>query len=165
MNASDLAQGLRRAARAVVRTARSGTTRTQIIDPPQARTASYSYEPVHDDQADPGEVAWAWVTFEEDAKRGKDRPVLVVGRDGERLLALQLTSKDHDLDAEQEAAAGRYWIDIGSGAWDRHRRPSEARVNRLLRLDPAVVRRPGVPLDRELFARVMEQVRRYFPEP
>ncbi|AXH94961.1 type II toxin-antitoxin system PemK/MazF family toxin [Ornithinimicrobium avium] len=164
MNGPGLARGLRRAARAVVRAARP-QTRAEIVDPPQARTAAYSYAPVDDDRADPGEVVWAWVPFEEDRRKGKDRPVLVVGRDGSRLLALQLTSKDHDRDEAQEASVGRYWTDIGSGGWDRRRRPSEARVNRLLRLEPSAVRRTGAVLDEEIFDRVLQEVRRHFPQP
>ena len=121
------------------------------------------YAPVDVDRADPGEVVWAWVPFEEDDRKGKDRPVLVIGRDRDRFLALQLTSKDHDLDAAQEAAEGRYWIDIGTGAWDRHRRPSEARVNRLLRLEPDAVRRTGARLDKEIFDTVVAQVRTHYP--
>jgi hypothetical protein len=118
---------------------------------------------VDDDRADPGEVVWAWVPFEEEPRRGKDRPVLVVGREGRLLLALQLTSKDHDLDEAQEAAEGRYWVDVGTGAWDRHRRPSEARVNRLLRIPPGAVRRTGARLDEDVFARVMAEVRKHPP--
>ena len=37
-------------------------------------------------------------------------------------------------------------MDIGTGAWDARRRPSEVRLNRLLRLDPADVRREGAAL-------------------
>lgn len=122
------------------------------------------YAPVDDHRADPGEVVWAWVPFEENARKGKDRPVLVIGRDRDRLLALQLTSKDHDLDAEQEASEGRYWIDIGTGAWDRYRRPSEARVNRLLRLEPDAVRRTGSQLDKEIFDAVVAEVRTHYPD-
>ena len=48
--------------------------------------------------------------------------MLVVGRDGDDLLGLQLTSKDHDRDAEDEARYGRYWMDVGTGAWDRAQR-------------------------------------------
>ena len=55
-----------------------------------------SYSPKPDGRPDPGEIVWTWVPFEEDHTQGKDRPVLVVGRDGRWLLALQLTSKDHD---------------------------------------------------------------------
>src|SRR3954471_9628559 len=61
------------------------------------------YRPRDDDAADPGEVAWAWVPFDEGDGRGKDRPVLVIGRRGPHLLALMLTSKDHDRDAADEA--------------------------------------------------------------
>ena len=65
---------------------------------------------------------WAWVAYEDDPSQGKDRPVLLVGRDGAELLCLQLTSKDHDRDAEDEARYGRYWMDVGTGDWDRERR-------------------------------------------
>ena len=40
------------------------------------------YEPFDDDHADPGEVVWTWVPYEEDHRQGKDRPVVVIGRDG-----------------------------------------------------------------------------------
>lgn len=113
-----------------------------------------------DDLADPGEVVWTWVPYEEDHSRGKDRPVLVIGRHAGLLLALQLTSQDHDRDADDEARHGRYWVDVGSGAWDRQRRPSEARVDRVLQLDPADVRRIGALLPRAVFDRVAAEVRR-----
>lgn len=119
------------------------------------------YEPVPDDLPDPGEVVWTWVPYEEDHRKGKDRPVLVVGRDGEWLLGLPLTSKDHDRDAAQEARDGRFWVDVGSGGWDRGGRPSEARVDRVLRLDPAAVRRVGATLPRERFDQVAAEVRRH----
>jgi hypothetical protein len=112
------------------------------------------YEPHPDGVSDPGEIVWTWVPFEEDHSRGKDRPVLVVGRDGRYLLALPLTSKDHHRDAAQEALAGRHWIDIGSGAWDAERRPSEARIDRVLRVRPDGVRRIGATLDRDRFQAV-----------
>jgi hypothetical protein len=50
------------------------------------------YAPRADGRPDPGEVVWAWVPYEDDPRRGKDRPVLVVGRRGRRLLVLALTS-------------------------------------------------------------------------
>ena len=66
-----------------------------------------------------------------------------------------LTSKDHDRDAAQEARDGRFWLDIGSGAWDAQGRPSEVRVNRLLEVDPEAVRREGAVLDEARFAAVL----------
>ncbi|MCK0111205.1 type II toxin-antitoxin system PemK/MazF family toxin [Ornithinimicrobium sp. F0845] len=124
-------------------------------------TPRISYEPVQDDLPDPGEIVWAWVPYEEDHSQGKDRPVLVIGRDGDLLLALQLSSQDHDKDAADEARWGRYWVDVGAGAWDRERRPSEARVDRILRIDPAAVRRIGAVLDRERFDEVAAGVRQH----
>ena len=123
-----------------------------------------TYAPVADDQADPGEIVWAWVPFEEDHSQGKDRPVLVVGRRHGLLLGLMLTSKDHDRDAADEARHGRSWVDIGAGAWDRRGRPSEVRVDRVLQLEPAAVRRGGGALDRERFDRVATAVRAVHPQ-
>lgn len=118
-----------------------------------------AYTPVSGNRPDPGEVVWAWVPFEEDHTRGKDRPVLLIGRDRRWLLGLPLTSLDHDRDAAQEARAGRYWMDIGSGPWDPRGRRSEARVNRIIRLNPDAVRRTSAALDREIFDRVIAEVR------
>ncbi len=112
------------------------------------------YQPSLDGDADPGEIVWTWVPFEEDHTRGKDRPALVVGRDGRWLLGLMLTSKDHDRDAADEARWGRRWLDIGSGPWDSRGRDSEVRLDRVLRLDPGAVRREGAIMDRATFDRV-----------
>jgi hypothetical protein len=121
----------------------------------------FGYAPKPDGRPDPGEVVWAWVPYEEDASRGKDRPVLVIGQEGDHLLALALTSQDHDLDAAQESRDGREWMDIGTGAWDSRGRPSEVRLNRVLRLDAAGVRREGAALSRETFEAVMAAARPY----
>ena len=128
---------------------------------PTSGSRDIGWAPRSDGRPDPGEVCWAWVAYEEDASQGKDRPVLVIGREGSDLLALQLTSKDHDRDAEQERRAGRLWMDVGTGAWDSQRRPSEVRLNRLLRLSPDGVRREGAALDRATFDRVVTAARPY----
>ncbi|MGI5187431.1 type II toxin-antitoxin system PemK/MazF family toxin [Promicromonospora sp. CA-289599] len=112
------------------------------------------YRPELDGEPDPGEVVWSWVPYEEDHSQGKDRPVLIVGNDGPWLLALQLTSQDHDRDAEQEARAGRRWMDIGTGAWDNSGRASEVRLNRVIRIHPDAVRREGAILDKAVFDEV-----------
>jgi hypothetical protein len=117
------------------------------------------YQPNPDGLPDPGEIVWTWVPFEEDPGQGKDRPVLVVGRDGSWLLGLMLTSRNHDLDAAQEARHGRRWVDIGSGAWDPRGRASEVRVDRILRLDPAGVRREGATVSPAVFDVVAAAVR------
>jgi hypothetical protein len=118
-----------------------------------------TYAPRPDGRPDPGEVVWAWVPYEEDHTQGKDRPVLVIGHEEPWLVCLALTSKDHDVDEHQERRAGREWVDIGSGAWDRRGRPSEVRTNRLLRIDPGQVRREGAVLDRDHYDEVVAAVR------
>jgi len=124
-----------------------------------------SYDPHPDGGADPGEVVWAWVPYEDDPSRGKDRPVLVIGRLGDRLLALQLTSQDHDRDAAQEAEEDRHWMDVGTGDWDREHRPSEVRLNRLLQLPEADVRREGSRIDRAVFDAVVAAARAFHELP
>lgn len=118
------------------------------------------YAPEADGLPDPGEVCWAWVPYEDDPSRGKDRPVLVIGMatnaDGTtEVHCLVMTSKDHDRDQAQEAAAGRLWMDIGSGAWDTRGRPSEVRLNRLLVIPATDVRREGSALDEEVYRAVV----------
>ena len=145
----------------VTRTARPRRTRRQ----PDA----LGYAPRADGRPDPGEVVWAWVPFEEDDGRGKDRPVLLVGRrrtaGRERWLGLMLTSKDHDRDAAQEARRGRHWMDVGTGGWDRELRPSEVRLDRLLELEPSGIRREGAALDRATFDRVVAAARQHHALP
>ncbi len=118
------------------------------------------YAPEADGRPDPGEVCWAWVPYEDDPAQGKDRPVLVIAAgtadDGEPVVAcLVMTSKDHDRDEAQEAAAGRHWMDVGSGGWDHERRPSEVRLDRLVALKESDVRREGAALDPGIYAAVI----------
>ena len=121
----------------------------------------FTYSPDPDGDADPGEVVWAWVPFEEDPAQGKDRPVLVLARHETRLVVAQMTSKDHDRDAAQEARWGRFWHDVGTGDWDRQGRPSEVRLDRLLLVEPASVRREGATMRREVFDGVVAALRRH----
>lgn len=114
------------------------------------------YAPQPDGEPDPGEVVWAWVPYEEDHTRGKDRPVLVVGRSGGYLLGLMLTSKDR----VPASAVSKDYVDLGPGAWDRQGRPSEARLDRILQLRPDSVRREGSVLDRKRFEQAAAGLRR-----
>jgi len=109
------------------------------------------YAPHEDRLPDPGEVVWTWVPYEEDYTQGKDRPVLIVAMDGRWLLGLMLTSQDHDIDHDQEAREGRFWVEIGTGPWDPQRRVSEVRVNRIIRIDTTIVRRIGGRVSPEVF--------------
>jgi PemK-like, MazF-like toxin of type II toxin-antitoxin system len=139
---------------------RGGARPPRAVERVPAPGDEIGWLPRPDGAPDPGEVVWAWVPFDEGDGRGKDRPVLVIGRRGPDLLALQLSSQDHDRDAADEARHGRYWTDIGTGPWDRQGRPSEARLDRLLVLAVPDVRREGAALDRARFERVVEEARR-----
>ncbi len=121
------------------------------------------YRPRSDGRPDPGEVVWTWVPYEDDPSRGKDRPVLIIGRLDRDLAGLMLTSKDHDRDAERETRLGRHWRDVGTGDWDRERRPSEVRLDRLIRVEADSVRREGAALGQALFEEVVSEARRYLP--
>ena len=118
--------------------------------------AHASYQPIMDGDADPGEVVWTWVPYQEDTSVGKDRPAVVIGAQGEGVYLLQLTSKDHSRDAAEEAAAGRYWFDIGSGAWDPKGRPSEVRLDRALWVKATDVRREGSILPEVTWRRIID---------
>ena len=123
-----------------------------------------SYAPQADGEPDPGEVVWGWVPFEEDPSQGKDRPVLVIACSGDVVVALPLTSKDHDRDADRQARAGRVWMDVGTGDWDRQRRPSEVRLDRALVLDVKAVRREGGAMPKPVFDAVVAAATPYLPE-
>lgn len=143
----------------------SGQSKSQATDgyPGDYRgRPTIAYDPHPDGLPDPGEIVWTWVPYEEDHSRGKDRPVLLIGRDRNWLLGLQITSQDHDRDAAQEARAGRYWVDIGTGDWDAQRRPSEVRVNRIVRIDPGEVRRIGAVLPQDRFDAVARELARHY---
>jgi hypothetical protein len=114
-----------------------------------------TYDPHPNGRPDPGEVVWMWVPYEDDPSRGKDRPVLLIGRDDGVLVGLMMTSQDHDLDQAQETAEGRFCFDIGPGAWDGRGLPSEVRLDRLITVDPEAIRREGAVLDQERFDAVV----------
>lgn len=111
-----------------------------------------SYAPDLDGRADPGEVVWTWVPYEDDPSQGKDRPVLIVGRDGSQVFGLMLSSRDHDGD--------RGWLALGAGAWDREQRPSWVRTDRVLQMKEFDIRREGAVLARDRFDRIADALRR-----
>lgn len=119
-------------------------------------SVAFDYSPALDGDADPGEVVWAWVPFEEDYSQGKDRPVLVIGRSGSYLLGLMLTSKDHS----NSRTADPNYLDIGAGAWDKEGRDSEVKLNRVIQLNPNGIRREGAIMDRATFDFIAEAYRR-----
>ena len=129
----------------------SGRPVTNHSVPTAERARTLVYAPDLDGRADPGEVVWTWVVYEDDPTRGKDRPVLVVGRDRHTLLGLMLSSQEHRDEPD--------WISIGSGSWDYEARPSWVRLDRVLDVPEESIRREGAILEREKFEVVAARLR------
>jgi len=128
---------------------RPGPTPTR---PTEQRARKLEYSPEADGNADPGEIVWTWVAFEDDPSQGKDRPVLVVGRDGNTLLGLMLSSQQHRRD-------DRDWVSIGTGSWDREHRESFIRLDRVLDIAENGIRREGAIVPRAQFDQVAAVLR------
>ncbi|MFB7918234.1 type II toxin-antitoxin system PemK/MazF family toxin [Streptomyces sp. NPDC056061] len=131
---------------------RTGPGATREADPRDVGPVRTSYAPDRDGDPDPGEIVWTWVPFEENDGRGKDRPVLVVARESAgTLLAVRLSSKQHDRDRE--------WVALGAGPWDSSGRPSWVDLDRVLRVHEGGMRREACALDRDRFDRVVGRLR------
>ena len=132
--------------------ANSGRPVTSTSLPTAQRARKVVYTPDLDGRADPGEIVWTWVVYEDDPTRGKDRPVLVVGRDRSVLLGLVVSSQERH-------AAHPDWVGIGSGEWDHQDRPSWVRLDRVLDVPEEGIRREGAILARETFDVVAARLR------
>lgn len=130
----------------------AGRPVTSSSVPTAHRARRVAYAPDLDGRADPGEVVWTWVVYEDDPTRGKDRPVLVVGRDRQTLLGLMLSS-------QAQHAEDRNWIGIGSGGWDYDGRPSWVRLDRVLDVPEEGIRREGAILEKSTFELVAARLR------
>ena len=112
-----------------------------------------AYEPRRDGDADPGEVCWTWVPYEEDPTKGKDRPVLVIGHLGSLVAMLPLTSKNHTDRPD--------CIELGSGPWDSSGRTSYVKLDQVLKVSATKIRREGGTLDRQRFDYVVDRFQHY----
>jgi hypothetical protein len=114
------------------------------------RELQFEYSPCLDGDPDPGEVVWTWVPYEDDPSQGKDRPVAIIGRRGQHLLGVPLTSKQKDNELQ---------VAVGTGSWDREGRTSYAKVERVLDIVPTSVRREGAVLSHAHFDDIVAGVR------
>jgi hypothetical protein len=147
----DKVSGAVQRATAAVRHRERNTGKVERRPHPTARPVpaelQIQYTPQLDGDPDPGEVVWTWVPFEEDETLGKDRPVVIIGRRGDVLSGVALTTKSHDGDVE-----------VGTGEWDSGHRTSYAKVDRLLDINADAVRREGAILNRRQFDEVVDAV-------
>jgi hypothetical protein len=87
-------------------------------------------------------VVWAWARLGDEP--GRDLPVLVIGRDDATLLGLVLTG-------DPAPAADHDWISVGPATWADERHPAWVRVDHVLDVPEAGIRREGAVLDRPAF--------------
>ncbi|MEU1970411.1 type II toxin-antitoxin system PemK/MazF family toxin [Microbacterium sp. NPDC019599] len=134
---------------------RAGFTATAAVEPPRASGLRIGYAPDPDGDPDAGEIVWTWVPYAENDGRGKDRPVLVIGRlDDSRVYAVRLTSKAHDGD--------RDFLSIGSGPWDSQGRPSWVDIEQLYSVHADGMRREAAALDLERFVLVADALHKRY---
>jgi len=105
-----------------------------------------------DGQTDPGEVVWAPVLLEGDMERPHERAVVVVGRSKQTLLGALISTNDRHADNPR-------WLFIGTGAWDPEGRPSWVRLDRILEVPEAGIRRSGAVMPRRRFDRIAARLR------
>ncbi|CAM4376616.1 PemK-like protein [Mycobacterium basiliense] len=130
----------------------AGRPVTDTSFPTAQRARKLVYAANLDGRADPGEIVWTWVVYQDDPTQGEDLPVLVVGRDRNVLLGLTVSSQQHH-------AADRDWVEIGTGDWDHEQRPSWVRLDRVLDVPEESIRRQGAILQREVFDVVAARLR------
>jgi hypothetical protein len=130
----------------------AGRPISQHSVPTAHRARRLVYAPDLDGRADPGEIVWTWVVYEDDPTKGKDRPVLVVGRDQRTLLGLMLSSQDYHRNEP-------HWVGIGTGSWDYDGRASWVRLDRVLDVPEEGIRREGAILDPDRFEVVAARLR------
>lgn len=128
---------------------RTGAHTVVEVPLPERGGVRLQYAPSRNGQPDAGEAVWAWVPFQEDPTRGKDRPLLIIARhDAQHMLALKLTSKPRERDSAH--------LGIGSGPWDVQGRPSWIDIEQLYRVHRAGIRREAAPVGSDVFGRVSD---------
>ncbi|HEX5857711.1 MAG TPA: type II toxin-antitoxin system PemK/MazF family toxin [Microbacterium sp.] len=137
---------------------RTGVTATAAIEPPGKDELRITYAPHPDGDPDAGEIVWTWIPYAENDGRGKDRPVLVIGRQSaDRVYVVRLTSKSHEGD--------RDFLALGSGEWDAQGRPSWVDVEQLYSVHADGMRREASALDPGRFSRVADALHRRYGWP
>ncbi|UTX54588.1 type II toxin-antitoxin system PemK/MazF family toxin [Leucobacter aridicollis] len=125
-----------------------GPGATRDVAPGELAGARLEYSPSMDGDPDPGEIVWTWVPYVENDGRGKDRPVLIIGRiDATTVFGCYVSSKYH-----------RDFISIGSGAWDSQGRESFVSPERILRVTHDGMRREGATIPKDRFTAAVRGV-------
>ncbi|MGV9193056.1 type II toxin-antitoxin system PemK/MazF family toxin [Microbacterium sp. MC2] len=132
-----------------------GPFATVEIAPPPPSALTITYAPDRDGDPDAGEIVWTWVPYDEKDGRGKDRPVLIIGRqDADWVYAVRLTSRARDGD--------RDYLSIGSGPWDSRGRESWVDTEQIYLVHREGMRREAAALDLDRFVVVANALHRRY---
>lgn len=132
----------------------AGRPVTDTSVPTAQRARRLVYAPDLAGRADPGEVVWTWVVYDDDPHRGQDRPVLVVGRDRHLLFGLMLSARNPHPDPHDPN-----WVRISTASWDPDEALTWVRLDRVLDVPEESIRRQGAILDRAVFDLVAARLR------
>ncbi|TQJ32149.1 type II toxin-antitoxin system PemK/MazF family toxin [Microbacterium sp. SLBN-146] len=137
---------------------RANTDATIEVAPPPRNGLRITYAPHKDGDPDAGEIVWTWVPYVENDGRGKDRPVLVIGRESDdRVYAVKLTSRPHE--------GQRDFLPLGAGEWDAKGRPSWVDIDQLYSVHTRGMRREPSVLDLDRFTRVASALHQRYGWP
>lgn len=125
-----------------------GVNATRDATEAELRQVRFEYAPNMDRDPDPGEIVWTWVPYVENDGRGKDRPVLIIGRiDAASVVGCYVSTKQH-----------RDFISIGTGGWDSLGRESFLSPERILRITHDGMRREGALVRKEIFIGAVREI-------
>ena len=111
------------------------------------------YAPNMDGSVDPGEVVWFWAPPSSADEQATERAMVVVGRSGPYVVGLATSTN-------REHATETTWLDIGSGPWDDAHRRSWVRLDKIVKVPEAAIRRQGALIPEHRFNRIADRLRR-----
>ncbi|AZA14100.1 type II toxin-antitoxin system PemK/MazF family toxin [Corynebacterium choanae] len=125
------------------------------VSPTAEMARTIYYAPDMDGQADPGEIVWVRLPTPAGATAAEERPLLVIGRARQSILALAISASEaHEHDDN--------WQEIGAGAWDERGRVCFVRLDVTIEVPESAIRRQGAIIPKRRFDRVAGRLRRSY---
>ncbi|AKP09194.1 PemK-like protein [Corynebacterium pseudotuberculosis] len=125
------------------------------VRPSEECARTIFYAPNMDGQVDPGEVVWFWAPSDSSPKKLRERSIVVVGRHGPKVLGLLISPNPTHNDDD-------HWLDIGAGPWDEAGRQSWVRLDKVVSVPEADIRRSGAVMPARRFERIANCLRGEF---
>lgn len=113
---------------------------------------SIYYAPDMDGQADSGEVVYISIACSGATNPPEERALLVIGHQRQVVLGMLISSNPiHEGDAA--------WLDIGAGDWDPSGKSCWVRLDKILEVPEASIRRQGAMMPLRRFERLAVRLR------